>query len=63
MSRTPNTVEIDRDLLASIEAALKACNSLPFNATHAQTWQAIAKCAGVEMRLSLWMKHMAREKV
>jgi hypothetical protein len=57
----PNTVPIDRDLLASIEQALKACNELPFNATHGQTWNVIAKCAGVEMRLQLWLKHAARE--
>lgn len=61
MSRTPNTVEIDRDLLRVIEQALKASADLPPLPTYQQLAVAVARAAGAEMRLSLWMKHMARE--
>lgn len=52
----PNTVPIDADVLRLVQEALKASADLPAMPTYQQLATAVAKAAGAEMRLSLWMR-------
>jgi hypothetical protein len=63
MKTIRGTVPVDADLLRLVREALQACADMPFNATPEQTWKALAKAAGAQVRLELWIKHAEREGV
>lgn len=57
----PNTVPIDRDILRLVQEALKVSADLPALPTYQQLAQAVARAAGAEMRLQLWLRDCVPE--
>lgn len=58
----PNTVPIDRDILRIVQEALKVSADLPALPTYQQLARAVARAAGAEMRLQLWLRDCVPEE-
>lgn len=59
----PNTVPVDADILRLVQEALKVSADLPAMPTYQQLAKAVARAAGAEMRLQLWLRDCVPEAV
>lgn len=58
----PDTIPVDRDLLRLVHEALKVSANLPPLPTYQQLAKAVARAAGAEMRLQLWLRDCVPEE-